>query len=255
MTKILTYNLNGIRSALSKGWADWLKSVDADIICVQELKAHPEQFDTAEFEELGYHAYWYPAQKKGYSGTAILSKNKPKHVEYGCTNELFNSEGRIIRADFETFSVMSVYFPSGSSGDSRQDVKMQFLEYFESYINDIKKTLPGLIICGDYNICHKPIDIHDPVGNKNSSGFLPEEREWLDGFIHSGYADSFRELNTEPHNYTWWSFRSNARARNKGWRIDYILIDRSLLPALHRSVILSEAKHSDHCPVLTEINL
>ncbi|HVA98232.1 MAG TPA: exodeoxyribonuclease III [Bacteroidia bacterium] len=254
MTKIISYNVNGIRSALSKGWIEWLKATDPDIVCLQEIKANPEQLDVSIFENAGYHHYWYPAQKKGYSGVAILSKQKPNHVEYGCGIEKYDNEGRVLRADFDNYSVMSVYMPSGSSGDERQAFKMEWLSDFQNYINELKKKFPNLIISGDYNICHKPIDIHNPVSNANSSGFLPEERNWIDGFMKSGFVDTFRHFNSEPHNYTWWSFRANSRAKNLGWRIDYHLASKTLENKLKRAVIFPQAKHSDHCPILLEVD-
>ena len=254
MVKILTYNVNGIRAALRKDFASWLKATNPDVLCLQEIKANSEQFDESIFTDLGYHCFWNSAEKKGYSGVAILTKTKPKHVEYGCGIEQIDFEGRILRADFDGFSVMSAYFPSGSSGDLRQVFKMKFLNQFQTYINALKKDFPKLIISGDYNICHKAIDIHNPQRNKNTSGFLPEEREWMSGFIASGFADSFRSLNPEPHNYSWWSYRANARAKNLGWRIDYNMISKNLLAHLSRSAILSQAFHSDHCPVLVELD-
>ncbi len=253
--KIISYNVNGIRSAINKDWLAWLQATDADIVCLQEIKATPDQIvDIILIEDLGYKHYWYPAQKKGYSGTAILSKIEPKHVEYGCGIEEFDFEGRTIRADFEDFSVMSAYFPSGSSGDIRQIFKYQFLEKFADYIDVLKIKFPKLIISGDYNICHKPIDIHNPKSNANSSGFLPEEREWMERFINNGFVDTFRYFNQEPHNYTWWSYRAGARGKNLGWRIDYHLVTAALEKNLSRAAILSEAKHSDHCPILLELN-
>lgn len=252
--KIITYNVNGIRAALSKNWLDWLKATQADVVCLQEIKASPDQLvDLHLLEELGYQHYWYPAEKKGYSGTAIFTKITPKHVEYGCGLPDYDREGRVIRADFEHCSVLSTYFPSGSSGDDRQAFKYQFLSDFQLYINDLKNTLPNLVICGDYNICHKPIDIHNPKSNANSSGFLPEEREWMENFIQSGFVDSFRHFNEEPHHYTWWSYRAGARSKNLGWRIDYTLVSESLKLNLKRAAILPDAKHSDHCPVLVEL--
>ena len=253
--QILTYNVNGIRAALRKDFSSWLKAVNPDIICLQEIKANPEQFDENIFTDLGYHCFWNPAEKKGYSGVAILTKTKPKHVEYGCGISEIDFEGRILRADFDNFSLMSVYFPSGSSGDIRQAFKMKFLSQFQNYSNELKKDFPKLIISGDYNICHRAIDIHNPQRNKNTSGFLPEEREWMNVFITSGFIDSFRHLNPDPHNYSWWSYRANARAKNLGWRIDYNVISENLLPNLSRSAILSQARHSDHCPVLVEMDL
>lgn len=251
--KIATYNVNGIRSALSKKFHIWLKAANPDILCLQEVKAFPEQSSIPLFEELGYQTYFYPAKKPGYSGVAIFSKIAPKHVEYGCGIDKYDNEGRILRLDFEKVSVMSVYHPSGSSGEERQAFKMEFLDDFYTYIENLKKSYPELVICGDFNICHQPIDIHNPKANANSSGFLPEEREWLSKFINLGFTDTFRHLNKEPHNYTWWSFRANSRAKNLGWRIDYIFCSSNLEILLSKSLILSEAKHSDHCPVITEI--
>jgi len=194
-------------------------------------------------------------RKKGYSGTAILTKHSPKHVEYGCGIEEYDREGRILRVDFEDFSVMSSYFPSGSSGDERQGFKYRFLDHFQEYIDKLKLAYPKLVISGDYNICHRPIDIHNPRSNANSSGFLPAEREWMENFINSGFVDSFRHFNKEPHNYTWWSFRANSRMKNLGWRIDYNMVTDNLHPQLKRAAILPEARHSDHCPVLLELTI
>lgn len=251
--RIITYNLNGIRAAMNRGWIDWLKENNFDIICVQELKAEPGQLDTTVFDQLGYHHYWHPAVKKGYSGVAIFSKVKPDHVEIGCGNADYDAEGRVIRADFGDKSVYSIYFPSGTTGDVRQAVKYQFLDYMSDYLKKIQQTRKKLIVCGDYNIANKDIDIHDPKGNKNSSGFLPEEKAWLDTFYGSGFTDSFRFFNKEPHQYTWWSFRFNSRAKNKGWRIDYIAVTDNLQKDLVSAKILPDAMHSDHCPQVLEL--
>ena len=252
MAVILTYNINGIRAALKKDLDSWIDSSKADIVCLQEIKAKPEQFNVEVFNKLGFECFINSAEKPGYSGVAILSKIKPKNVEYGCGIDKIDFEGRVIRADYDNYSVMSVYFPSGSN-PLRQAFKMEFLDLFYDYIQELKKKIPNLIISGDYNICHTAIDIHNPQRNKNTSGFLPEERDWVAKFIASGFVDSFRHLNTEPHNYSWWSYRANSRVKNLGWRIDYNMISESLLPNLNRSVILSQAVHSDHCPVLVEI--
>lgn len=252
--KIITYNVNGIRSAISKNWLAWLQATDADVVCLQEIKCTPDQLvDIILLEQMGYQHYWNPAEKKGYSGTAIFTKHTPLHVEYGCGIEDYDREGRVIRADFENFSVMSTYFPSGSSGDERQKFKFRFLDDFQNYIDRLKLEIPNLIICGDLNICHKAIDIHNPKSNANSSGFLPEERQWMETFVKSGFIDSFRHFNEEPHNYTWWSFRAGARGKNLGWRIDYNMVSESLRGNLKRAAILPEARHSDHCPVLLEL--
>lgn len=253
MKTIISYNVNGIRAASRKGLREWLSQTNPDIVCLQEIKANPEQFGQEEFNKIGYSCYINSAQKPGYSGVAILSKIKPNNIHYGCGIEEIDVEGRIIRLDFEGFSVMSVYFPSGSSGEIRQEFKMYFLHKFTSYIENLKKDIPNLIISGDFNICHKEIDIHNPSQNKNSSGFLPEEREWFSHFLSLGFIDSFRHLNTDPHNYSWWSYRANARYKNLGWRIDYNILSSSLILKLRKSVILSEVMHSDHCPVLVQI--
>ena len=250
---IVTYNVNGIRAAVSKGFIDWLSEVNPDVVCLQETKAQQDQIPILEFKQLGYNSYIFSAERKGYSGVAILTKKQPDNVVYGMDIQAYDKEGRFIRVDYGDLSVVSVYHPSGSSGDERQAFKMQWLNDFQDYVLKLKKSRPNLILSGDYNICHKPIDIHDPVRNATSSGFLPEEREWIDGFMKKGFIDTFRVFNTEPHQYTWWSYRANAREKNLGWRIDYHLASMALEPILKRSVILPSAKHSDHCPVLLEI--
>ena len=253
MPKIISYNVNGIRAAINKGFDSWVRLIEPDVICLQEIKAKPHQFDKNLFKSLGYSCFINSAVKPGYSGVAILSKSNPNHIEIGCGIEKIDSEGRIIRADFNGYSVMSVYFPSGSN-PLRQSFKMSFLDLFFEYVSELKKQIPNLIISGDFNICHKSIDIHNPKSNKNSSGFLPEERAWMSKFIASGFIDSFRHLNKEEiGHYSWWSYRSNSRAKNLGWRIDYNMISDSLLPKLQSALIFSEAKHSDHCPVLVDI--
>ncbi len=253
MAKILTYNVNGIRAAMNKGFTQWLQNENPDIVCLQETKAMREQVESQVFEYLGYKQFWFSAEKKGYSGVAIFTKEEPLHVEFGCGNELSDREGRVLRADYNGYSVISVYHPSGSSGEERQEFKMQWLDFFFDYIENLKKKIPNLIICGDYNICHQAIDIHDPVSNKDSSGFLPEERAWMSKFIGSGFIDSFRKFNPNPHEYTWWSYRAAARERNKGWRIDYIMVANPLNERLINSKILQQVHHSDHFPMFIEI--
>ncbi len=251
--KIISYNVNGIRAALNKGFTDWLKSANPDVICLQEIKAMEEQLDLSVFEEAGYkHQYWFSAQKKGYSGVAILSKTEPNHVEYGTGIESMDVEGRNLRADFDGISVMSLYLPSGTN-DLRLQHKLDYMDMFQDYINDLKQTNPNLVILGDYNICHEEIDIHNPK-MKNVSGFLPVEREWIGKFIDSGFIDAFRFLHPEKQEYSWWSYRANARVNNKGWRLDYAMVANPLQENIKRSVILTEAVHSDHCPILVEIN-
>lgn len=251
--KVISYNVNGIRAAIKKGFLDWLQAASPDVICIQETKAQKEQLDLELFEEQGYpYHYWFSAQKKGYSGVAVLSKIKPNHVVYGTGIESMDFEGRNLRLDFDNFSVMSLYLPSGTN-DARLDFKLNYMAEFQNYIDDLKKEIPNLLICGDYNICHEAIDIHNPKQNKNTSGFLPVERKWIDDFINSGFIDSFRHLNKEPHNYSWWSYRANARNNNKGWRIDYCMASSPLKEHIDRAFILPEAKHSDHCPIGIEL--
>ena len=195
--KIITYNVNGIRSAINKGLLNWLEITQPHAICLQEIKLSETQLVSPFFENLGFHCYWYPAKKKGYSGVAILSKQKPINVEYGMGHSFYDDEGRIIRADFEDFSLISAYFPSGSSGDERQAFKMKFLDDFFVYIESLQKKTPNLIISGDVNVCHQDIDIHNPKGNANSSGFLPDERAWVGRFLDNGYVDGFRHFNQD----------------------------------------------------------
>ena len=250
--KIISYNVNGIRAAINKGFIDWLRESNIDVICIQETKANKEQVEINLLEKIGYHNYWFSAQKKGYSGVAIFSKKPPNNVIYGTKINHIDYEGRVIQVDYDELSIISLYLPSGTNID-RLEYKFKFMKDFKEYIDDLKIRYPKLIICGDYNICHKEIDIHDPIRNKNISGFLPEERQWLDKFINSGFIDSFRHLNSEPHNYSWWSYRANSRVNNKGWRIDYALVSESLKKNINNSFILNSVKHSDHCPVGVDI--
>ena len=252
--KIISYNVNGIRAALKKGFIDWLVAAQPDVICIQETKAHKEQLDLEIFEKAGFpYHYWYSAEKKGYSGVAVLSKIEPNHVEYGTGIDTMDMEGRNLRLDFDKLSVMSLYLPSGTN-DDRLDFKLNYMAEFQEYVNSLKIEISNLVICGDYNICHKAIDIHNPVANKNTSGFLPVEREWIGKFIDSGFIDTFRHFNKDPHHYSWWSYRANSRNNNKGWRIDYCMAAEPLKDQLKRAYILPEAKHSDHCPIGVEFN-
>ena len=251
--QIISYNVNGIRAAMRKGFVEWLQQASPDVICLQEIKANMGQVEVSEIEKAGYpYHYWYSAQKKGYSGVAVFSKIKPNHVEYGTGIPYMDFEGRNIRVDFDRFSVMSLYLPSGTN-IKRLEHKLTYMADFQRYIDGLKKEIPNLVICGDYNICHNAIDIHDPIRNANVSGFLPIEREWIGKFVGSGFIDSFRHFNKEPHHYSWWSYRANARANNKGWRIDYNMVAQTLQENLKRAVILPQAHHSDHCPIVLEL--
>ncbi|MEK7199830.1 MAG: exodeoxyribonuclease III [Bacteroidota bacterium] len=254
--RIISYNVNGIRAAINKGFTDWLQTGPADIICLQETKAVKENVDFKKIEDLGYHTYWFSAHKKGYSGVAIFTKIKPDNIEYGHAHEKSDFEGRVIRADFGNITLINAYFPSGTSGDERQTFKYHWLDTFFAYLEELKKTRPRLIVVGDYNIAHTAIDIHDPKGNKNSSGFLPEERAWMDGFLSRGWVDSFRQIHPDTTGaYSWWSQRfPTVRSQNKGWRIDYICITKNLKDRLVDAKIYPNVKHSDHCPIYAEIN-
>lgn len=251
--RIISYNVNGIRAALGKGLADWLKEEQPDVFCLQETKAQTEQLNLPLFEQLGYQGYFVSAQKKGYSGVGILCKQTPDYVGYGMGNELYDSEGRVIRADFGDVTVVCVYIPSGTTGDVRQAFKMDFLADFEQFILQLRKERPNVIVCGDYNIAHTPIDINHPERQVGVSGFLPEEREWLTHFIEGGMIDSFRVFDSRAEQYSWWTYRMGARKRNAGWRIDYHLVSEPLRNRLIGAGIMQEVVHSDHCPVWVEI--
>jgi exodeoxyribonuclease-3 len=253
--KIISYNVNGIRAALTKDFAGWLRAENPDVLCLQETKAQPDQIDTLLFAEMGYTSFLHSAEKKGYSGVAILTKEAPDNVVVGMNNPKFDYEGRVIRADFGDLSIISVYIPSGSSGDERQAFKMEFLEAFLPFITELRKTRPNLVVCGDYNICHKPIDINHPERQIGVSGFLPEEREWLDRYEQTGMVDSFRVFDQSAEKYSWWSYRGGARFRNVGWRIDYHWVSASLKSKLQSAAILVDVIHSDHCPVRVEIEM
>ena len=250
---IISYNVNGIRSAISKGFLEWLEQVQPDVVCLQEIKAQPEQIPATAFEALGYQTYWHAAQKRGYSGVGIVTRRRPDRVVYGMGMPQYDSEGRVIRADYGDISVISVYHPSGSSGDERLAFKLGWLEDFSAYVEELRKSRPKLIISGDYNICHQPIDIHDPVRNATVSGFLPEERAWMSRFLDSGFVDTFRHFHQEPHQYSWWSFRANARQKNLGWRIDYNMATSNLTDKLADAGIMPDVMHADHCPVWVKL--
>jgi len=254
--RIISYNVNGIRAAIKKGLIDWLKTDPADVICFQETKATKEDVDVQELEKMGYHHYWYSAQKKGYSGVAIFTKIKPDKIYYGTGHTVSDDEGRVIQLDFGDTRLINAYFPSGTSGDERQQFKYVWLDEFNAYLNKLRKKQPKLILCGDFNIAHTEIDIHDPKGNKKSSGFLPEEREWMTSFLKNDWIDAFRQVHPEPHRYSWWSQRfPSVRLNNKGWRIDYFTITAPLKKNLKDAEIYPNVKHSDHCPVYIDIKI
>ncbi|WP_185873557.1 exodeoxyribonuclease III [Blattabacterium cuenoti] len=254
--KIVSYNINGIRSGILKGLNYWILKNNPDIICLQEIRANFEQINVFNFKKMGYYHYWFSSKKKGYSGVGILSKEKPYNIEYGIGIEEIDKEGRVIRIDLNNkISVISVYVPSGNDIKNRLKFKFFFLKKFFLHIKKVKKKISNLIICGDYNICHNEIDIYDPINNKNVSGFLLEEREWMSNFINLGFIDSFRNFVKTGNNYSWWSYRNFSKINNRGWRIDYVMISDNLKDKMINSYLMPEVCYSDHCPVVLEIKL
>ena len=253
--QILSYNVNGLRAAIKNGLIDWLKDQSFDVLCFQEVKATPDQVDLLAFHFLGYELVgWFAAEKKGYSGVAIFAKMPADFVQLGCQIETYDQEGRVIRADFDDLTIVNAYFPSGTSGEARQNVKMQFLTDFETWIEKLRQQRPKLVVVGDYNIAHQEIDLHDPVRNKNTTGFLPEERAWLTAWFGSGgFTDAFRHANPDLVQYSWWSYRAGARANNKGWRIDYQSVSNALKNDIVACQQRPDAVHADHCPVWLEL--
>lgn len=251
--KVFTFNVNGVRAAIKKGLIEWLETEKPDILCLQEIKLSETELVEDFFTELGFNCFWYPAQKRGYSGVAILTKIKPDLVEYGINVEKFDFEGRVITAHFKNFSLICAYFPSGTTGNVRQDLKMEFLSDIENYISEVRAKTKNIVLCGDVNICHTEIDIHNPKSNKNSSGFLPEERAWVGSFLEKGFIDTFRKFNKDPHHYTWWSYRAGSRGKNLGWRIDYLFASKEMEDMLLNAQIHPDINMSDHCPVSLEL--
>lgn len=256
--KVLSYNVNGLRAAIRKGFVDWVKENDIDIIGLQEAKALREQVDLEELQAAGYeHIYWHAAEKKGYSGVVILSKVKADLEVQGMGLQRFDKEGRVLRLDFGDWTLLNCYFPSGTSGAVRQEVKYDFLDSIYDWVQELKKERPKILLQGDYNIAHEEIDIHNPKRNHKTSGFLPEERAWMSKWLEEGgFVDSFRQLHPEEQKFSWWSMRSKtARANNKGWRIDYQCVSEALVPAIKGAELLNDAVHSDHCPCLIELDV
>lgn len=244
--------MNGIRAALKKGMADWLKVVDADVVCLQEVRATTDQFDESIFTDMGYHCSWHNAEKKGYSGVGILSKSKPTSVRPGIGDDRFDIEGRLLTADIDGATFVNAYHPSGASHPARQMLKLEWLAVFRDYAEKVLHR--PAVLSGDYNICHQDIDIHNPMANRNTPGFTPVERKWFGDLLDLGLTDAFRFKNPQPEEYTWFSYMNRARERNLGWRIDYHLTSKPVTEKIERCVILKEARHSDHCPILLEIS-
>lgn len=247
--KLLCWNVNGIRAIKGKGFFDWFYQESPDILCLQETKAQPDQLDADFKEPQGYRTYWSYPEKKGYSGTAVFTRDEPGDVRYDFGAAGLDLEGRVIIAEYPAFTLFNVYFPNGKSGPVRLKYKMDFYDVFLTYADSFKAAGKKLIICGDVNTAHKEIDLARPKENSKVSGFLPEERAWIDKFVSHGYVDTFRRFNQEPDQYTWWDLKSGARARNVGWRIDYFFVSENLLPSLTGAFILPEVMGSDHCPI------
>ena len=251
--RIFSWNVNGLRAVVKKGFFDWLESEAPDVVCLQEIKARTEDLDENILNPKGYHAFWNPAERKGYSGVAIFTKKKPVAVHLGLGIERFDCEGRILRIEFKDFDLFSVYFPNGTSGEERLQYKMEFYDAFLDHCEELRGQGRELVITGDVNTAHKPIDLKNPKANQKNSGFLPKERAWVDKFIEHGYVDSFRAFNEDPDQYTWWSYRFNVRAKNVGWRIDYFFVTEGLMKKVKDSFITPEVMGSDHCPIGLDI--
>jgi exodeoxyribonuclease III len=251
--RIFSWNVNGLRAVVKKGFFDWLESEAPDVLCLQEIKARTEDLDKSILNPKGYHAFWNPAERKGYSGVAVFTKKKPVAVHLGMGIERFDCEGRILRVEYKDFDLFCVYFPNGTSGEERLKYKMEFYDAFLNHCEGLRAEGRELVITGDVNTAHKPIDLKNPKANQKNSGFLPEERAWLDKFIEHGYVDSFRAFNEDPEQYTWWSYRFNVRAKNIGWRIDYFFVTEGLMKKVKDSFITPEVMGSDHCPIGLDI--
>ncbi len=248
-TKILCWNVNGIRAAQRNGFLEWLHKEIPDILCVQETKANPDQLDADLREPSDYQAYWNYPERKGYGGVATFTRERPRRVQNTIGNEKFDIEGRVIISEYSEFTLFNVYFPNGKKDDIRLKYKMDFYDAFFDFMEPLRQKGERLIICGDYNTAHKEIDIARPRENEKVSGFLPTERAWLDKLVTYGYVDTFRHFNQEPNQYTWWDLKTRARERNVGWRIDYFFVTENLLKSVSRAFIMPEVMGSDHCPI------
>ncbi|MCB1192847.1 MAG: exodeoxyribonuclease III [Leptospiraceae bacterium] len=254
--KIISLNCNGLRSATEKGLLEFIEKISPEIVSLQEIKASESQLDLNLWEKNGYMPYIYSAEKKGYSGTAIFTKHKPVIMSYGLTHPLYDSEARSILVSYNEFTLINTYFPSGTSGEERQKIKMEFLDFYYQKVLDWKKKYQKLILCGDFNIAHTKIDIHDPIRNAKNSGFLPEERTWLDKLFESGFVDTYRCANpNKTDEYSWWTYRSGARKNNKGWRIDYFVVTENIKSWVITSKIFTDIVLSDHAPLLLELEI
>ena len=254
--RIIALNCNGIRAAARKGLFNWLATVDADIVCLQETKAQIDQLTDPIFHPDNFHSYYFDAERKGYAGTALYCRAKPLKITKGLGFEIADSEGRYLQADFNGLSVASLYLPSGSAGEERQARKLAFMGQFMQHMKMLRNDDREYIICGDWNICHKEIDLKNWKANKKNSGFLPEERQWLDELYYElGFIDAFRMVNQEADQYSWWSNRGQARAKNVGWRLDYHVISSGLRNKVMSAEIYTDQNFSDHAPVILDYNI
>lgn len=254
--RIMTFNCNGIRAAARKGFFDWLPSADADVVCLQETKAQEHQLDDTLFYPDGYRCHYFDAQKKGYAGTALFSRSEPKTISRGLGFPLADEEGRYLQADYPGLSIASLYLPSGSASDERQARKVLFMKHFMEHMQSLRRKRRQFVICGDWNICHKEIDLKNWRANQKNSGFLPEERQWLDRLYDDlGWVDAFRVVNPEPDQYSWWSQRGQARAKNVGWRLDYQVVTPGLRDKIVSAEIYTDENFSDHAPVILDYDL
>ena len=251
--KLLCWNVNGLRAIEKKGFYPWFQTESPDILCLQEIKATPEQLPPHLRSIPGYHTFWNPAEKKGYSGVATFSKPKPSSVKNGFGREEFDSEGRILITEFPSFTLFNIYFPNGKKNTERLQYKLDFYDEFLSSADDLKVYGHNIVVCGDFNTAHKEIDLARPKENEHISGFLPVERAWIDTFIDHGYVDTFRMFHAEPNQYSWWDLKTGARSRNVGWRIDYFFVNKEFLPRVKNAFILPGVMGSDHCPIGIEI--
>lgn len=252
--RIITWNVNGFRAIEKKGFGEWMAKVSPDVLCLQETKIPKDQITEKMRNPAGYHATWNSATRRGYSGVCTWSKKDPRNVFLGMGIDRFDGEGRILRHEFAGFDLLNVYFPNGTSGDERLQFKLDFYDAFLEHCEGLRKQGKKLVVCGDVNTAHNPIDLENPKANEKNSGFLPVERAWLDKFIAHGYVDIFRKLHPEPRQYTWWTYRTNARERNIGWRLDYFFVTKDLAAKVKDSFIMSEVMGSDHCPVCLDIS-
>lgn len=251
--KIYSWNVNGIRSVWKKGFLDWVAEEQPDTLCLQEIKANPEQLEKELMNIAGYNSYWNSGQRKGYSGVATYSKEAPLKTIIPSGTELLEQEGRVLLSEFAAFTLLNVYFPNGQMGEERLQYKLKFYKELINYCENLKKTQPKLVICGDFNTAHHDIDLKNPRANENRSGFLPVEREMLDRFLGHGYIDVYRHLYPGKVQYSWWSFRTAARNRNAGWRIDCFYVSEAMLDDVKDCVILDQVEGSDHCPIALHI--